>query len=553
MSASGTNTASGTNVSVPKKTMWGAAGVLTVCVTGDTINVLSTGTHAMTSLAPTSLTFAGTNYTTARGLLIQGVDATGSPSLATVTAATGKRLWVENRGKYTEVVGIKFDYSPLLTSNLTNMRAVQQQGSAGALRVHDCECWFTTNVGATVALADSGCPALVWHNSPSGGTPNVDVDTYHNVLINARTYDAVTANRAHVTHHNVFIWDAGASSGGIANTHRPMTFGSGTTSYARKFYNNTVIQRRYGTGAKSYPVPCIDSPSDDTNDLSVYNNLFYVECGTSSTTQMTGFMEDGYSLSTNTAAVTTGYDLFAVGPNVTSGMGSWGATKGYASYQYNANWGTQVGTHVPTNSVAVTGAAFTDVFNTTLSYTWTPGSYPHTLPYDLRPVVGRTSGIGSTVVGAISDPIINPIVPGTDNPEADEARAYIDSYPFYRPLIKATIQTMVRVKRNRVANHVDFRHYLKEHVHDESTHRISTVAASEAVTFTLGGVDRAAGVLLATNGDLSVTVTFYNGTTNDTFTTAVSEVMLLDQCDVRQLNVTNTSATTATVELVVFD
>lgn len=553
MSTAGTNTNNGSSYALAKKTLWGASGILATCAKGDVIHVVNDGTHAMTSLPSTALTFAGTNYTTDRGLTIKGVTSTGTPAIVTVQAAASKMKWVENRGKYVEICGFKFNYAPLLTSNLTNMRAIQQQGTAGAIRVHDCECWFTTNVGATVALADTGCPMLFYHNSPSGGTPNVDVETYYNVLINARTSDSVTANRNHVTHHNVFVWDAGASSGGVINTHRPMTFGTGTTSYARKFYNNTVVQRRWGTGANSYPIPCVDSPGDDTNDLSVHSNLFYVECGTSSTTKMTGFMEDGHSSSTNTSAVTVGYDLYVTGPNVTSGMGSWGATKGYASYQYNANWGTQVGTQVPANSSALTNAAFTDVFNTTGSWTWTPGDYDHTLPYDLRTQVGRTSAFGGGVVGAISDPIIVDIPPSTVDPDATTGQNYIDSYPFYKPLIKATIQSMVRVKKNRTFQHIDFRHYLKEHVHDESTHRISVLGASASATYTLGGVDKSTGMLLATNQDLAVTVTFYNGTTNDTFTATVSDVLLLDQCQVRQIDVTNTSASTATIEMVAFD
>jgi len=553
MSASGTNTNSGTNASVPKKTLDGATGILANVSQGDTVNVLATGTHAMTSLPSTALTFSGTGYTSNWGLVIQGVDASGSPAIATVRAASGKMKWVELRGNYCVVKGIKFDYSPLLTASITNMRPVQMQGGVGALRIHDCEVWFTTNVGSGVALSDSTAPRFPYPVSMTGGGALRSIEVYNNVLVNAAIRADNTANRTMDYHHNVVIYDAGASNGGVSASYPPFTWGSGTSSYPRKFYHNTVIQRRYGAGAKAHPVPAVTSNGDDTNDLSVHSNLLYADCSTSSTTALSGFLLAGGSGSSNTAAVTLGYDLFAVGPNLTDDISNWTTTKGYASYQYAQNWGTQSGSTVPTNSTAITNAAFTSVFNTTGSWTWTPGDYDHTLPYDLRTQVGRTAALSGGVVGAIDDPIIVPVVPGTQDPDAVIGQNFIDSYPFYKPLIKATVETMVRVRKNRTFQHVDFRHYLKEHVHDESTHRISVLAASASATYTLGGVDKTTGVLLATNQELSVTVTFYNGTTNDTFTTDVHEVLVLDRCQVRQLDVTNTSASTATIEMVAFD
>lgn len=179
------------------------------------------------------------------------------------------------------------------------------------------------------------------------------------------------------------------------------------------------------------------------------------------------------------------------------------------------------------------------VFNTAVTFT-----------YRATNTLGLVSSL-ATVTITVGD--LPPVDPDIDDPVAQTGHNYLDSYPFYRPVFKATTETMVRVKRNRVEQHTDMRHYLQEHVHDESTSRCVQIAGSGTFACSLGGVYRATGVLLETDQQISVVVTHFDGVADSTFTVTVNDSLVLSQCAVTQLDITNLTISVATVQMVAFD
>ena len=142
-------------------------------------------------------------------------------------------------------------------------------------------------------------------------------------------------------------------------------------------------------------------------------------------------------------------------------------------------------------------------------------------------------------------------------PDSDPGIVYegiIDSLPFYRPVFKADTVAMVQVRRNNNHKHIDMRHYLQGEIHDESTSRtIQVPATSGRVAVTLGGVADTQGVIVESDQVVSVSFTYNNGTTDVNFTATVNGVCAFDQVALNNIVVNNTSSTTATVNVAVFD
>ncbi len=194
------------------------------------------------------------------------------------------------------------------------------------------------------------------------------------------------------------------------------TTGAASTTNTRQFYNNTIMTRM-GDGNVT---PAWNNGSDDTAALASWNNLFYMECGATgaSAAGIAPFIQQGSASAAQVASGTMGYDLIMTGPELGPKVASWtNTTAGYSSHQYNHNYrasATWTGGDVDPNTSALTSQALGAVFaGTTTSWTWTtPDAYTHDLPIDLRPLVGRTVGLGSTVPGAIDDSVNEPPVAG---------------------------------------------------------------------------------------------------------------------------------------------
>lgn len=549
LSASGTNTDDGSTYALAKKTLNGASGAISVANDGDTVNVVNDGTHSMTGVT-TAINFVGTNYTDDVGLTIRGVTENLTPVMATVAATAGAREWarVWDPSNYITIQGINFDYTALAEVSEGTMRAVLFDGQMQNVRVLDCECRLTSTVGSGAPVTNTAIPQLVAHTGASASHGAGDVVEVANcVHVNALVVASAFVDTALNFHNNVFIYDA--DSLGVGN---PMQLLS-ASSAARRFYHNTIVVRKYDGD----PVdPPIVSNADDTAVLAVHSNLLYVECATTASPGLlnTGLME-GVVSAAQVESVTTGYDLIALGPVLTTFLSTWTTqSRGLTTFQYNDAYragGTGSGTDVPANTELLTGQTLAEVFNTTTGgYTWTPDTYSHDLPYDLRLVEGV--GVGGAFDGGVPGAldVIAPVDPdvggGIEYPE------FVDSLPFFRPVFHADVSTTVRVSKNNIWGHIDERTYLRDKQHDESIHRRFEVEGSARVPVTLGGVNEAVSLMIETDQTLNVTLTYDNGTTDVECAVTVSDVMVIEGAALKSFSVNNTSSSTATVYIAAF-
>jgi len=135
----------------------------------------------------------------------------------------------------------------------------------------------------------------------------------------------------------------------------------------------------------------------------------------------------------------------------------------------------------------------------------------------------------------------------------DDPTVLIDSFPFFRPVLKGYASSQVRIQRNTNRGYIDRRHYLDETFWNESTVRYLQVDAASNVTMTLGGVAETQALMLQTDQQLAVTVVWNTDSGTDSFQATVEGCMMFDQAPISSLNVSNTASTTANVHLTVFE
>ncbi len=555
VSVSGTDTNSGTNYTLAKKTVYGAIGAASK---GDVINVVNDGTHTLGDFVDLSSQmidgdFAGTNYDTDPGLTIQGTDSSGNPAMthyqASVDGGTQTYFVRFNGGSsFTTVRGFKLDYSTVAgtVTSANSLRPIYAFNTVGSARFFDLEFLYSTDVGSSVNITTNTNPleSFYWRTAHNG-----NIEIARCLFINAR-FPLPAMQGAQFDMHNNIVFSDCTSVASVAAAQQA----SGGTPTAQRFRNNTLIQRRYG--AALAPTNLVDS-TNDTAVLGYYNNLVYTEAGSN-----LGGGSPGIDVALKGAAVaaqttpsgTMAYDLFAWGPYATAAIPDWASANGYASYQFDPIYrggGSNTPNTLPTNSTEVTAATYADVFNdATAAWTWTPDDYSHDLPFDMRPIVGRTAASDGGVVGAVTAAIIQEVPPTeSDAP----AVADLDSAPFYRPVLRADAWAQVRIRRNQVRDHVDFRHYLKREVWNEFTSRIVTVGDTASTTITLAGVADSKAVMLQTDQQMAVTVVWNTSSGTDSFQATVNGCLMMDQVGISQLNVSNTSSTTANVHLSVFE
>ena len=372
---------------------------------GDTINVVNDGTYNMGTFTEANSTgaidseFAGTNWSGDIGLLIQGTDSVGNPEVATLALNDGgtqtRGLYMRFEARYVTIKGIRFDYSSGVSTTSANRIALGLWQTQPFRRIYDCEFKF----GTSGSHPSGTVPAflLLASASETGVTSTFEIARclFDNFIVG--TVLGSDDDISWSMHHCVVVHQSNVEYG--APGWAALTTPEGT----RQFYNNTLIRERYdGTVVAGV----FDTAESEATAESVHSNLCYIECGAGvGSNGIGGFYVDGLTEATTDAAL-TGYNLLASGPSLSAFVSGWTThDRGYASFQYNSNYqseDTWAGTNVDPNSQELTNVDYDEVFNsTTGAWTWTPDTYDHTLPWDMRPIVGRTLANGGGVVGAV--------------------------------------------------------------------------------------------------------------------------------------------------------
>lgn len=464
---------------------------------GDTINIVNDGQHVMVNSVPAAqiVDKVGTSWDDP-GLVIRGCDPSGNAAFADVVSSSeigggsnGFIAW--SSSSYVHIKGIRFllyvgDNSPYNPIEVSQTKHV---------RITDCEFWGTDGVGpeATGPFAASIDGNAGWTIATA-----TKIDIHGCVFVNVRGNFLGGDYVEYDVSHNVFITDKESTETNlqIATTWNYIP----EDNVIHKFYNNTCVVIIRGSGGAAGP--CVSSSScPNTNNMAHYNNLFFVDIPDGHTSGTVIY--SGHTAATTGTPIRLGYDLFCV---YTSAWTS-GVSHGYGNYQFNQDfcdgeaWDSR---DLHPNSIEANGTAFADMFyDVTVEYDWTPYEYTHTLPYDLRPLIGRTSGYDGAVIGAIDD-AINPIIdPGAgDDPLL---RVYIDAAPFFRPTLDVSTQIRIKTKRNRNKHH-DLANYTLRETWNESTHRVINLATSTTTEITLGGVETAKYLFVDTDNPIDVSI-----------------------------------------------
>lgn len=567
VSANGNDSNDGSTYALAKATLVGGLGAVT---TGDTLNIVNDGTHLMMTFAEQNsggsgqgnidgdLRCRGTSWD-APGLVIQGVDSSGNAAIATIASQESSSrtyaFYFRDRAAFVTIKGIRFNWTDSV-ANSSALYAISTYGyGVVPLRVYDCELIGNAIAGA----APAGARSMYYNTGPAYTTETAGFEMAYCYVQNCadsfRQY--LTLYHPHSYHHNVVVWHTdNAVNRDVFGITAPSAASYKTWSVS---HNTFYLLEKQTTETLNPPV--VVTTTNATN-ISVHSNLMFVEVGPSASATApfaTHIFNSGVAASGNGTRGTMGYNAICSGTNV-SAVGSWSGN-GYYDDIFNPSFPSYSATSVYNSDLLTLNVTRSDVFNGTSSWTWTDprgDGYSHTLPFDMRPIIARTLDYNGDPAGAVKAAIIVPIDPdagggGDAGSDPVQARRYIDSYPFYQPLLLATTEAMVRVRKNREYDHLDVRHYLQDHVIDEHTSTVLNITSNTTKTVTLGGVDKATGVLITTDTAVPMTITYYNGTTNATFTVTVTESLVFDQCEVRQVYINNTSSATANVAVTVFE
>lgn len=376
---------------------------------GDTLNVVADGDHDMPSFSD-ALTvqagFAGTDYVTDPGLVVQGVDASGDPALATIKAPDATNCYffynMTSAADYIWVKGIKFDYS-FFGTNAGTIRGIFYATSSLPPNFKLSSCYFDFGALDTTLTQDT-----VWDvfnqatasNSQVGspGTWVIEYCYFRNAVIGVPDVGYVGGT----VHHCIFNIQA-------TNYSNAAYAISGGQFYKdtreQRWYNNTFI-RLEDTSDQAGGLVTINN--SDVSEHYLYNNIYYIDCGPSASTALSAAVRVGQSNDDQEAAGKMDYDVFAFGPNLGA---SPGLAAGFGTYEFCEVWrsggGTFTCTTVPSNSTKIINVAATALFNGTGAWTWTDdNAYADmSVDWDYRLLQERDAGDAGTVPGAVQESV----------------------------------------------------------------------------------------------------------------------------------------------------
>lgn len=384
-------------------------------VQGDTVNIINDGVHdalAFGDMLQLMGNFVGTNYTTDFGLRIRGTDSSGNPALTKIkvpAADPTKKYFIrlDYDSNYVSIEGFHFDWSEAEADNQSSTYGILG-GREPALNTRLLGCvieilprgasssWTRTGWFLSVSFTNSGVQA-------TKGTYEIA----HCYFINAGVRFLTTGNMHSNYHHNVFIYDASEVATGVG-----YIVSGGSAFYANSeytFHNNTLLRIFNKAGADS---DVIGTCAGTTLANIVFHSNIYVNIAEPTST---GEVENIQLVGLPSADHTTGPGVFD--HSLWGWLGTYDATNlfvssgGYGNYTFNPDWRddgspTTASTTLAPDDEAVFGDDVTDVFNAATTWVWsTDAGYDIPLPYDFRPVVGRTVAVGGGPAGAIMEPI----------------------------------------------------------------------------------------------------------------------------------------------------
>lgn len=380
------------SLSAPKKTF---AAALALCtVKGDTLGVINTADCVWTAGTVGTSLPAGTKGTSFvdYGTLVYGCNSSGNPAKATISPGVAGSCSLIRIGVNTGYLIIRdITFNSLAFTSDTGSHVVCQHHDSGApdpgpVRFEAC-AWLGAGTGVQPAGARV---AVTITAGPVGlGLPFAELEGCYFQNCDGQTVAGGSAGRDVTFDKCLFYCDWTTAS-----AHENITWSAFESASAIMRVKNCTFYTSVGAQAINN---CIDYPaSNGTNvgDVSVYNNLWFIETTSGSTNAI--FMQGVGGAASVTNAGIINYNGFIGGPNFTA------AGEFSVSGPYNEVWGTSG--VFKANDQQLYGQTESTVFgNPSSTYQWDPmgtGRYI-TILKDLRPKVFLTASSTGGVLGAL--------------------------------------------------------------------------------------------------------------------------------------------------------
>jgi hypothetical protein len=380
---------------------------------GDTLNVVNDGTHLACDFSGrlSFTAWTGTNYTSDPGLIIQGVDSGGNPAIAKIAAehSSGKFYFVTTgaNASYLLVQGIHFDWTDAEANSASEFyRIIGYSTAPQQMWIRGC---VFEVLPSETTWTDTGWYAPINFTNSGVYSAGREVRISHNLFLNSGMRFGTNDGYTYNIHNNVFYYDANGVPSGTSYAISGGVFSY--TNLEQIAHHNTIIRRYTATGDTSTNQLACNGPRQDNQQI--HSNIYYSEINNvTSSDQVGSVLQVGYSsMSATSGPGVYDYNLWAWVNGYNSTNLFDGSSAGYGSYQFNEAWrGTGTPT-TPTQTLATNDTqTFTDsltgVFNAAGTWTWAAtAGYEIELPHDLRPIVGRSAGLGGTVPGAIDEAV----------------------------------------------------------------------------------------------------------------------------------------------------
>ncbi len=473
-----------------------AAGLALLAAKGDILNIVNSGTYAMTTTIGDSYIsngVAGTSWTDP-GFIIQGTDSAGLPALTAVAAAASAsaQYFLTPRSSDYAI----FRYFNVDTSAATGTTASGFiHTNSTTLTASNIRIEYIAFSGGTLGTDVTNNKRLYHSTANADGLKDVRYCYLEQPDSNVLFF-ASSSFFNYAVHDCVFVVDNDASIGGFCQGPS-----SASASHVYGFYRNTLWARiAGGVGTVSSLSFSMGSAAGDMGQANCYDNVLWFDVDTGGT-PITEIIDGGTTDGTPSAG-TRGYNVFYAGLNTESGD----IVSFYGRYPWDAD-----DDEANTGDVKAYETADTVLFvDPAVTYAWDPDGrgVTMTVAKDLRLLIETKSSSTGGLPGALPSGILaDPDDGGPDytDPSEGDGAVYLDVLPIFGTDLKMSLNVRMSTKKNRLR-----RHYQRVDREDvrwrEFATRFINVATNTTVQVIMGGIETGDVLMVDSTTDIKLSI-----------------------------------------------
>lgn len=474
-----------------------------------TVNVVNSTSYTMDASASTVQIDTLPNS----DIVIRGTDSTGALALTSVVApATGGCSFVFCREtQSTTVKGFDVSFLASTASATAQDFVTFRDADHGPLVIEDCRI----RGSALGAALPAGARRIA---AAQSGVYGPDLGEIRYCVLENMTGPTLPINGTTVLavdfHHNVLLYDTTGST--VVNALTVPNLANASNDV--RVYNNTVYIETDAAAINAW----IDhsASASDQGRMDFYNNVHWYN-NTNATPMTSGFVGGGTGGSFGTGTI--GYNLFYTGAGITSAE----ASDSYDAAPWVSPYTGDVEAYEQADTIL-----FSDPSST---YEWggSGNGYTLTVGKDLRLISQLSSGLSSSVPGALGSGVVIDPDDGGDDFSSDPR--YLDVLPIIGTDLVFDLNMRMSTKKNR-----EQRHYVRSDREKVRWREFSTKTINLATNTTqqviMGGIQTGDVLMLESDIDIQASV----GATNQFVPV---KVMVLSGGTFTELWIKNTSTT----------